>query len=279
MIENNPRPIGVFDSGIGGLTAVRELVKLLPGEDILYFGDTARVPYGSHSRETIISYAREDLQFLLNHRVKAVLVACGTVSSTSLPVLRTMTDIPIVGVIEPASVKAAKMTENRRIAVLATEATINSRAYSTVIRDISARTGTEYEVMEKACQLFVPLVENGFTDRDHPIVRAVVAEYLRDVAEFDADTVILGCTHYPLLKNAILDYMPALRIVESGKEAARALADLLPHEKSAAGTGCRQYYLSEKTETFVNTCEWFVGEKISDSLRVVSLSGEKERKD
>ena len=275
MSENSYQPIGVFDSGIGGLTAVRELVRLLPDENIIYFGDTARVPYGSHSRETIVSYAREDLQFLLSHHVKAVLVACGTVSSTSLSELRTMTEVPIVGVIEPASVKAAKITCNRRIAVLATEATINSCAYSAAIREISSSTGVEYAVMEKACQLFVPLVENGFTAREHPIVKAVIAEYLRDVAEFHADTVILGCTHYPLLKDAILDYMPALKIVESGKEAARALADMVPRGTPGAQPGIRQYFLSEKTDTFVNTCEWFVGEKISDSLKVVSLGGEK----
>lgn len=269
--ENKKKAIGVFDSGIGGLTAVKELIKILPCEDIIYFGDTARVPYGSRDPETIVSFAKQDLKFLLSKNVKAVLVACGTASSTSLPVLKDMTDVPVVGVIEPAASVAAKKTENNRIAVLATQASINSHAYSKEISAISKKTGQKFDVMEKACHLFVPLVENGFTDKNHPIVKAVIDEYLREVADFQADTVILGCTHYPLLKDAIQSYLPKITIVEAGKEAARALSASIPDEYKNTCGGTREYYVSEMTSSFKSACEIFVGEKVLQMPHLVHL--------
>lgn len=273
MISTNlkKQPIGVFDSGIGGLTSVKELIRILPYEDIVYFGDTARVPYGSRNAETIITFAQQDLKFLLSKNVKAVLVACGTASATSLPVLKKMTDIPVVGVIDPASETAVNGTRNHKIAVLATQASINSHAYLRKITEIGKNTGRNFDVMEKACHLFVPLVENGFTDKDHPIVKAVINEYLNEVVEFGADTVILGCTHYPLLKDAIQNYIPDIRIVEAGKEAAKSLASQLDESVRNDCGGKREYYVSEMTSSFQETCEMFVGEKVLQTPHLVHL--------
>ena len=191
MGNDNHQPIGVFDSGIGGLTAMKELLKILPNEDIVYFGDTARVPYGSHSPETIRRFAQQDLKFLLSQNVKAVLIACGTVSSTAIDVLRTAAEIPIIGVIHAAATKAVKESNNQRVAVLATQATIRSHAY----RDAILRIDPAFSVIEKACPLFVPLIENGFSDRNNPVTRMVVRQYLEDIKPFDADTVILVADH------------------------------------------------------------------------------------
>lgn len=266
ILENDSRPIGVFDSGVGGLTAMRELLRILPEENFVYFGDTARVPYGSRNRETIIQFAREDLNFLLTQNVKAVLVACGTVSSTAMEELWDMTDIPVVGVIEPASRAALRETKNRRIAILATPATIRSQAYRKTL--LSLGSGGEAPMLfEQACPLFVPVVENGYVDKDHPIVKAVIEEYIRPVLNFGADTVILGCTHYPLLKDAIQSYAPELCIVESGKEAAIALAALIRKTGTQDGKRERKYYVSENTEAFRDICELFVGEKIQGKIR------------
>ncbi len=263
------RPIGVFDSGVGGLTAMRELIRLLPGEDVVYFGDTARVPYGPRNRETILEFAVQDLKFLLSQNVRAVLVACGTVSSVALDKLRKMTDIPIIGVIEPAALKALQISTKKRIAVLATQATIASRAYPQALLRLS-KTPEKLEIFEEACPLFVPVVENGYVEKDHPIVKAVIEEYIKPVREFGADTVILGCTHYPLLSEAIRSYDPELTLVESGKEAVSALAELLPNIDLHADGGERTYYVSENTDSFRFVCELFVGEDISGKIRTAS---------
>ena len=271
MSRIKTQPIGVFDSGIGGLTAVKELIKLLPEEDIVYFGDTARVPYGSRDSDTIVNFAKQDLKFLLSKKVKAVLIACGTASSTSLHILKQMTDIPVVGVIEPAAEAAVKATKNNKIAVLATQASISSHAYFKAIKQLIADNGQKYEILEKACHLFVPLVENGFTDKAHPIVKAVMDEYLKEIRSFGADTIILGCTHYPLLKDAIQAYLPETAIIESGKEAARYIADMLPADLRNSSGGKREYYVSEATSTFKEACSIFVGERISQNPIVVNI--------
>ena len=271
MENNKLQPIGVFDSGIGGLTAMKELLKIMPKEDIIYFGDTARVPYGSKARETIIKYAKQDLSFLLSKNTKAILIACGTVSSTSMLELQNMTDIPIVGVIEPTVRRAIELSEKKRIAVLATQATINSHAYLHHIQEMGQKTATEYKVFEKACNLFVPIVENGYVDPAHPIVKAVIAEHLTDVCDFRPDTIILGCTHYPLLREAIQSYLPFAQLVESGKEAARALAECLPEELRNNDGGDRNYYVSGGKDTFLNAYELLIGEKMKESIAIVDV--------
>ena len=265
------RPIGVFDSGVGGLTAMKELIRLLPQEDFIYFGDTARVPYGSHSRETIISYARQDLSFLLSRNVKAVLVACGTVSATALPTLREMTEIPVVGVINAAAEAAVRQSRTKRVAVLATSASVRSHAYATALQ----RLDPEIRVTEKACPLFVPLIENGYADYKNPVTQMVIRDYIDAIRPFQPDAVILGCTHYPLLKDGIQAELPDAVIVESGREAAKALAGLIRENGLGTGSermGTRHFAVSEVTDSFRDTCELFLGEKVQTGIEWVVLS-------
>lgn len=193
------RPIGVFDSGLGGLTAVREIRSILPSENIIYFGDTSRVPYGGRSAEILLRYARQDVRFLRTFDVKALLVACGTVSTNALPVLAAESDIPILGVVEPACAAAAQVTRNKKVGLIATAASVRSGAYE---RCLSALDG-DIQVYAKACPLFVPLVENGRFRPGDTVIETVAAEYLAPLRAIGIDTLILGCTHYPLLSEII----------------------------------------------------------------------------
>ena len=217
------RPVGVFDSGIGGLTAVRELRKVLPGEDIIYLGDTARVPYGTKSEETIKRFAEQDVEFLRRFDIKLIVVACNTASAAALPYLREALDVPVIGVVEPGARAAVAATRNRRVGVIGTEATIKSRAYVETIRELDPSIA----VINRPCPLLVPLVEEGRAC-DDPVVRLAAKEYLRPIRDFGADTLVLGCTHYPLLKAALRQAMgAAVSIVDSAEETARATAETL----------------------------------------------------
>ena len=262
------RPIGIFDSGVGGLTAMKELVRLLPNEDYIYFGDTARVPYGSHNKETIIQFAKQDLCFLLEKNVKAVLVACGTVSSTSLEDLRKMTSIPIVGVISAAAQKAVSL--GRNILALATSATINSHAYLDAVKDIDQYAS----VYEKACPLFVPLIENGYIDTYNLVMNRIVEDYTEQFYNKSIDAVILGCTHYPIISEIIQSKFPNATMIEAGKEAAHELVRILQKNNIKAEEGkigTRSYYVSEITESFKTVCELFLGEERMDSLQLYKM--------
>lgn len=253
------RPIGIFDSGIGGLTVVKEVLKIMPNESIIYFGDTARVPYGTHSAETIQKYARQDLSFLLEKNVKAVLVACGTISATSLSTLRKMTDVPIMGVIEPASNAVLKFGNN--VLVLATKATISSHAYKKTIVHLNPSAN----VYEEACPLFVPLVENGYTNSDNMLVKIAVSDYLSKYKETEIDSVILGCTHYPLLKVAIKNELQGPTIIEAGREAAYQLKNLLDEKNINADSDNlvkNEYYVSDISDSFTSVCESFLEARI-----------------
>lgn len=237
------RPIGVFDSGLGGLTAVRELRQLLPSENIIYFGDTARVPYGGRSAEILLKYARQDVRFLRSHDIKAILVACGTVSTTALPQLRQESDIPILGVVEPACRRAAAVTRNRRVGLIATAASVRSGAYQRSLRQLDP----DIAVTAKACPLFVPLVENGRFRRGDVVIETVAREYLEPLRREGLDTLILGCTHYPLLTDIIGDIMgPGVTLINTGEEAAWELKrtlrglDLLAPEGGRPGHPLRQ---------------------------------------
>ena len=219
--------IGIFDSGLGGLTALKELRSLLHNEDIIYFGDTGRVPYGTRSRETIIKYAREDMRFLITHSVDAVLVACGTVSSAALDVLSAEFDVPIFGVIDSATKTALRATKNGRIGVIGTNATIGSGAFERAIRsharnNIDAKR--EPEIYSVACPLFVPLVEGGFVTPGDEITLAAARRYLSPLAASGIDTLILGCTHYPIISWAISAALPGITLISSGRAAADDLA-------------------------------------------------------
>src|SRR5437762_3510602 len=197
MNSDARRPIGIFDSGIGGLTVVRQIHRVLPREDLVYLGDTARVPYGTKSPGTVVRFACEDTQFLVQQKVKAVVVACNTVSAWALPTLEREFDVPIFGVIVPGAQAALKRTRNRRIGIIGTATTVRSQAYS---REILARAASA-RVFARACPLLVPLVEEGWTDRT--VTRTILSAYLSPLLRRGIDTLVLGCTHYPLLKKPI----------------------------------------------------------------------------
>ena len=264
------RPIGVFDSGLGGLTAVRELRQLLPSENIIYFGDTARVPYGGRSAEILLKYARQDVRFLRSHDIKAILVACGTVSTTALPQLRQESDIPILGVVEPACRRAAAVTRNRRVGLIATAASVRSGAYEKCIAGLDPAV----EVIAKACPLFVPLVENGRYRPGDTVIETVAREYLEPLRQTGIDTLILGCTHYPLLMDVIGSVMgPAVTLINASEEAAwdlkRALrdADLL----SPGPGGEATLYASDQPSDFRTVAQQFLREELHKPVLPVDI--------
>ncbi len=252
---HDSRPIGVFDSGLGGLTAVRELFRVLPAESIVYFGDTARLPYGTKSRETVTRFSLEIAAFLSRQDIKCLLVACNTASSYALDTLSHRLDVPVVGVIEPAARAAVAASPHHRIAVIGTQATVASGAYAAAIE----RLAPGATVTSRACPLFVPLVEEGWID--HRVTRSVAEEYLADLRSAGLESLILGCTHYPLLAPVLADLMgPSIRLVDSGAEAARATATLLRERgQLAEGTPRHQFYLSDERLNFGRVAERFLG--------------------
>jgi glutamate racemase len=216
------RAIGIFDSGVGGLTVLKEVARQLPGEELVYLGDTARVPYGTKSPETVLRYALEAATFLVERKIKMLVVACNTASSVALAELEQRFSLPVIGVIEPGARKAAALTRTRRIGVIGTEGTVKSEAYSRAIRAHDPAV----EVHAAACPLFVPLAEEGWAD--HPVARMVACEYLAPLIAHDIDTLVLGCTHYPLLKPTLRKVLGAgVRLVDSAEETARLVGEAL----------------------------------------------------
>lgn len=269
------RPIGVFDSGMGGLTAVRELAALLPHEQLIYFGDTGRVPYGGRSRNTIIRYARQDVAFLRSFDLKAIVVACGTVSTTALPILQAEAEgFPIFGVVEPTARQAADATRNGKIGLIATRASIRTGAYQAVI----TRLRPEAQVSALACPLFVPLVENGRTQPGDVVIETVAAEYLAPLKAEGVDTLVLGCTHYPLLKEVIRNFMGAdVTLIDSGAAVAQQLCGYLQEQDLAAEesqVGTYRWYVSDSTENFGSLASRFLGRPVTEPVEQVSLEGE-----
>lgn len=265
------RAIGVFDSGLGGLTSVRELCRLLPGEDIIYFGDTGRVPYGSRSRQTIIKYARQDVAFLRTFDLKAIVVACGTVSTTALDVISAENSIPILGVVEPAARAAAARTRNGRIGLIGTQASIRSGAYERYIHMVKPNAG----VIPAACPLFVPLVENG---RFHPgdvVIETITAEYLTPLRDAGVDTLVLGCTHYPLLEGVIGNFMgPETTLINAGAEGARAVAQALRSRDGLSGSsrpGRLRCFVSDRAEDFAHLASIFLGRDVASSVKQIDI--------
>jgi len=223
VMSMDRRPIGVFDSGLGGLTAVRRLRRLLPGEELLFLGDTARVPYGGKDADTILRYAKEDFDFLARRGVKAVLAACGTVSSLALPAIEGR-GLPVCGVVLPAARAAARAARAGRIAVIGTEAALRSGAYVRAIGEFKSGA----EVLAVPCPRFVPLIEGGHTERDDPLLRAAVAETLAPIKAFDPEVLLLGCTHYPLIAPALGGFLgPGVTLVDSAAAAAEELGETL----------------------------------------------------
>lgn len=266
------RPIGVFDSGLGGLTAVRELRRLLPGEDIVYFGDTGRVPYGSRSKEAIIKYARQDVAFLNTFELKAIVIACGTVSTTALEVLRGENRIPVLGVVEPAAQAAAQASGNGKIGLIGTEASIRSGAYERAL----ARLRPESQVFPKACPLFVPLVENGRFRPGDPVAELVVAEYLTPLKQAGIDTLVMGCTHYPLLRSAVASFLgPQVTLIDAGGACARQVAQLLRTSDALNGQasgGRRRYFVSDSVDGFARLASLFLGEDVAEQVEQVDIT-------
>jgi len=221
-------PIAVFDSGLGGLSVVRELRRLLPGEDLVYFGDTARVPYGIKSRRTVAKFALEDARFLLQFDPKLIVAACNTASALAMDELEEQLPVPVVGVVKPGARAAVELAEGAPVAVIGTEATVSSGAYTAAIRSLAAQV----DVIGQACPLFVPLVEEG-RGADDPIVKLTAETYLAPLREAGVHVIVLGCTHYPLLREAIVACLgPGVQVVESGCETARAVHEILQRTDS-----------------------------------------------
>lgn len=248
--ENRNLPIGVFDSGVGGLTVAKEIMRQLPGENIIYFGDTARVPYGNKSRETVTAYSRQIVEFLLGKGVKALVVACNTASAFALETIRNEVPVPIIGVVKPGARTAAKTTKNGRIGVIGTEGTIKSGIYNEFLTQINA----ELSVYGKACPLFVPLVEEGWID--DPVTEEVVRRYMDSLLAEKVDTIVLGCTHYPLLKRTIGKVVgEEIRLVNPAHETACELKTILEEKKLCRGENeavHHRFYVSDGAEKFRN---------------------------
>ena len=257
------RPIGVFDSGLGGLTAMRELIRTLPNENILYFGDTGRVPYGSRGREIIRKYAKQDMNFLIRHDVKAVLAACGTVSSVARDIGDAL-PVPYFDVLRPTARAAVEQTKNGKIGIIGTAATIRSRSYEKLLRQLVPGV----EITARACPLFVPLVEAGYVDHSEEsrqqVTKLVIAQYLTEVRDAGVDTLILGCTHYPLLKTMIGEFMgQKVTLVDPAKTAAHHLERMLSERGLKAAQeheGQAHFYVSDVPDSFVQTADLFLGE-------------------
>ena len=255
------RPIGVFDSGLGGLTAVKQLEQVLPGESLVYFGDTGRVPYGSRGKDTILRYARQDMDFLLAQNVKAVLAACGTVSSVARSVGEALS-VPYIDVIGPSARAAAAATKNGKIGVIGTAATIASDSY----RSALLRINHKLEVYPQACPLFVSLVESGFVSPQDEVTRLVAERYLAPVRAAGVDTLILGCTHYPIIAPTVAGVMGrGVTLIDSGREAALALAQALKERDLLCEEGHRRqasYFVTDTPENFLNVAELFLGHSV-----------------
>jgi len=271
VITIDNRPIGVFDSGLGGLTAVRRLMEVLPNEDLIYLGDTGRVPYGGKSRETIIKYARQDISFLLRHGVKLVVIACGTVSTNALDVIRDEYDVPVIGVLDAAVVSAVKTTKNKRIGLIGTEASIRSGTYERLIR----RLMPDAAVFSKACPLFVPLVENGRTTVGDVVIETVAEEYLAPIRKEGVDTLILGCTHYPLLGSILAKTMGGgVRLISPGAETAVSVAASITREgltTARTEPGSYSYYVTDRADGFERLASRFLETDIKGTVEQVDL--------
>ena len=265
------QPIGVFDSGLGGLTMVKELLKLLPGEDIVYLGDTGRVPYGSRSHDTIVKYAQQDAAFLLKHDVKAMVVACNTVCSVALAPLKDTQKIPIYEVVTAPAKTAVASTKNGKIGIIGTAATIRSKAYENAL----SKFGNHLTLSAIPCPLFVPLVEEGWISTDNEAAIHVAKQYLSPLRDKGIDTLILGCTHYPLLRNVIAKVMGKdVTLIDSGVETAKLLEkDLrernLISDKSTDGKV--EYFVTDSIDGFSKLASQFLESDVNGMVKQVSL--------
>jgi len=259
------RPIGVFDSGIGGLTVLKALTSALPGEDFIYLGDTARLPYGTKSNEVIIRYSKENTEFLLAKGIKMLVVACNTSSAVALDAIASETMVPVIGVIEPGARAAVKASRNGKIGVIGTEATIASGAYTRAIQ----RLGKKSEIYTRACPLLVPLAEEGWIDNE--VAERTVAHYLESLKQSGIDTLLLGCTHYPLLRAMFVQILGAsVKIVDSATATAVEVRDRLRMLRLAkrGADGSQSFFVTETPDRFVRVGRRFLGPQVESAVRI-----------
>lgn len=256
-------PIGVFDSGVGGLTVVKEIMRQLPGENLVYFGDTARVPYGTKSEATVCKYSKQIVKFLLTKQVKAIVIACNTASALAREELEAMVDVPIVDVVQPGAKMAAESTKNSKIGVLGTQSTIKSGIYERYLHQIDP----ELTVVSKACPLFVPLVEEGLLE--DRITEDVVGRYLHDMKEYEIDTLVLGCTHYPLLRGVIgREVGDEVKLVNPAYETAKSLKEMLKEKELLASSGEESrhlFYVSDGADQFISFARSVLPRRVDDT--------------
>jgi glutamate racemase len=266
----NEYAIGIFDSGIGGLTVLREIKRHLPMENIIYLGDTARVPYGTRSAQTVLKYSIANTDFLLKQNIKLLIIACNTASAIATEALRTRYAIPVVEVITPGARGAARATRNRKVGVIGTEATIKSAAYQKAIKELRP----DIDVVAKPCPMFVPLAEEGWCDPADDIVRMTAIRYLEELKQYDIDTLVLGCTHYPLLKGAIQSVMGGgVTLIDSAEETAKEVSALLHDSKlrrTSAGQGTCSFFVTDIPHRFIETGKLFLGNQI-ESAQLVDI--------
>ncbi len=256
------KPIGVFDSGIGGLSVLKQFIRFLPFERYIYLGDTARVPYGNKSYQIVEQYARQSTEFLLDKGVKLIVVACNTVSSIALETIEKIADVPVIGMIEPAVNAALRETNNKRIGIIGTRATISTNAY---LNTIKSKIGNDdFQVFAKACPLFVPLVEEGLLR--HSATELIAKEYLEEFIENNIDTLILGCTHYPLLNELIRNILKDVELIDSGENAAVLAIRLLAEQKALIDVQNEfvrkpaiDFYVTDVPSTFFELAQRFLG--------------------
>ncbi|MBA4313150.1 MAG: glutamate racemase [Chlorobiaceae bacterium] len=257
---NQSKPIGVFDSGIGGLTVVRSLMRQLPHENIVYFGDTARVPYGPKSPQVVKEYAAQDTDFLMTHNVKMIVVACNTVSSVALEVVQKHARVPVVGVIVPGAKAAVERSNKKRVGVIGTVGTIASNAYTIAIRQFDSSV----TVVGQACPLFVPLAEEGWID--HPATEIIAKEYLFPLRLQKIDTLVLGCTHYPILEKVISKvFDDKITLIDSGEATAFDVEKILDENKLRNPSTLKanvQFFVSDIPHKFTEIGERFLGQKL-----------------
>lgn len=262
------RAIGIFDSGLGGLTCVKTVTEIMPNEDIIYFGDTGRVPYGTKSTDTLVKYVKQDISFLESFNLKFIIIACGTASCAVLPNIQNEISTDIIGVLEPTCKKAVSITQNGKIGVIGTQSTVNSGNYAKIINRLMPHA----EVISRACPMFVPLVENGYTSGE--VARILVGEYLEPIREKGVDTLILGCTHYPHLADEIQRYMGGgVTLINSGAEAAAEAKSRLTSQDALSGkkSGTVRYFVSDSVDGFEKLAGVFLNRHIDGSVEKIDI--------
>ena len=268
--SNSNAPIGIFDSGVGGLTVVREVYRLLPNESVVYFGDVGRTPYGGRSKEIIQKFSEQDISFLTEHKVKFIICACNSASSVGLETAKNKFDLPIVGVITPGAEVAVRKTKTNRIGVIGTTATITSNAYAHTIHQLDP----DLKVFSLACPLFVPLADEGYTDKKATYL--IAKDYLQTMIELEIDTLVMGCTHYPLLREVIAETMgDKVTLIDSGVETARVAERMLEDNNLLTDSivaGEYKYFVSDVPDKFSQVATRFLGREISNITRV-NVSG------